>query len=161
MLREGIIARGRRPATSAGALLPAHPALPRPHPPDLRPEGHEDGSPPGLASDGVVLTLTDISALEQARSRDSPSSPPSCESSDDAIIGKTLDGIVTSWNDGAERLYGYREAEVIGRHVGFLYPPDAGADIESALAAVREGGAVERLADARASARTAAGSTSR
>ncbi|QSA96173.1 PAS domain S-box protein [Methylococcus sp. EFPC2] len=43
-------------------------------------------------------------------------------SSDDAIIGKTLDGIVTSWNAGAERMFGYRAAEAQGRHITFLIP---------------------------------------
>lgn len=46
------------------------------------------------------------------------------ESADDAIIGKTLDGLVTSWNDGAERLFGYTAAEAVGRPITVLFPPD-------------------------------------
>src|SRR5262249_51414593 len=69
--------------------------------------------------DGVVLTLTDISALDQARARLAQLSAI-LESSDDAIVGKTLDGIVTTWNNGAARLYGYTADEAIGRHVSFL-----------------------------------------
>ena len=42
------------------------------------------------------------------------------ESSDDAIIGKDLDGIITSWNTGAERLYGYSASEVVGRPIARL-----------------------------------------
>ena len=42
------------------------------------------------------------------------------ESSDDAIIGKTIEGIITDWNCGAERLYGYAAAEVIGRPISVL-----------------------------------------
>ncbi len=45
------------------------------------------------------------------------------QSSDDAIIGGTLDGIVTAWNSGAERLYGYTAAEMIGRPISLLVPP--------------------------------------
>ncbi|MFI1994077.1 PAS domain S-box protein [Actinoplanes sp. NPDC020271] len=45
------------------------------------------------------------------------------ESSHDAIIGKTLDGVITSWNAGAEQLYGYPRDEALGRHASFLFPP--------------------------------------
>lgn len=48
------------------------------------------------------------------------------ESADDAIISATLDGIITSWNKGAERLYGYRPEEVIGKSVSLLHPHDRG-----------------------------------
>jgi PAS domain S-box-containing protein len=46
------------------------------------------------------------------------------ESSDDVIIGKTLDGIVTSWNQGAERLYGYTAEEMIGQSIALIFPPE-------------------------------------
>ena len=46
------------------------------------------------------------------------------ESSDDAIISKTLDGIITTWNIGAERMFGYRADEVIGKPITILIPPD-------------------------------------
>ncbi|MFC7533237.1 PAS domain S-box protein [Actinoplanes sp. GCM10030250] len=45
------------------------------------------------------------------------------ESSHDAIIGKTFDGVITSWNGGAQRLYGYHADEVVGRHASLLFPP--------------------------------------
>jgi PAS domain S-box-containing protein len=45
------------------------------------------------------------------------------ESSHDAIVGKTLDGVITSWNSGAQRLYGYEAAEVIDQHASMLFPP--------------------------------------
>ena len=46
------------------------------------------------------------------------------ESTQDAIISRSLDGTVTSWNRGAERLYGYSAAEAIGRHISFIMPPE-------------------------------------
>jgi PAS domain S-box-containing protein len=45
------------------------------------------------------------------------------ESSEDAIIGKTLDGIITSWNSAAERIYGYTSKEAVGRSISILTPP--------------------------------------
>lgn len=46
------------------------------------------------------------------------------ESSNDAIIGKTLEGIITNWNDGARRIFGYSEEEVVGQPINILIPPD-------------------------------------
>ncbi len=51
------------------------------------------------------------------------------EFSEDAIIGKTADGVITSWNRTAEKMYGYTSAEVIGRHISFLLPPEKQAEL--------------------------------
>ena len=61
------------------------------------------------------------------------------DSSDDAIIGKDLDGTIVSWNRGAERMYGYTPPEVVGRHITVLVPPERHAEVEQALATVRRG----------------------
>ena len=65
------------------------------------------------------------------------------ESSEDAIASKTLDGIITSWNHGAERLFGYRAAEMIGQPVLRLFPPDRLAEEDMLIARIRRGERVE------------------
>jgi PAS domain S-box-containing protein len=61
------------------------------------------------------------------------------ESSDDAIIGKTLDGIVVSWNAGAEKMYGYSADEVIGRHISILAPNEQRGEIAQILEKLSRG----------------------
>src|SRR5262245_61570728 len=62
------------------------------------------------------------------------------ESSDDAIISKNLDGIIMSWNKGAERIFGYQEQEVIGKSVTLLMPPERYNEEPAILAGIRQGG---------------------
>jgi PAS domain S-box-containing protein/excisionase family DNA binding protein len=61
------------------------------------------------------------------------------ESSDDAIIGKTLDGIITSWNAGAGRMYGYSAAEAVGQPIAMLIPADRPDELPSIMARLRRG----------------------
>jgi PAS domain S-box-containing protein len=67
------------------------------------------------------------------------------ESSDDAIIGKDLNGIITTWNRGAERLFGYSEQEVIGRPVTMLMPPDRVDEEAVILERIRRGERIEHF----------------
>jgi PAS domain S-box-containing protein len=64
------------------------------------------------------------------------------ESSSDAIIGKTPHGIITSWNKGAERIYGYAADEIVGKHITTLAPAELYAEIDGFLEKVRKGGTV-------------------
>jgi|RhiMetdeSRZDD1v2_1073273.scaffolds.fasta_scaffold13544_6 PAS domain S-box-containing protein len=59
--------------------------------------------------------------------------------SDDAIIGKRLDGIITTWNEGAQRLYGYTSSEVIGRPISLIIPPELRDELPSILERLRRG----------------------
>jgi len=59
--------------------------------------------------------------------------------SDDAIVSKTLDGVVTSWNAGAERLFGWSADEMIGQSIRKVIPPDRGDEEETILARLRKG----------------------
>jgi len=61
------------------------------------------------------------------------------ESSNDPIIGKTLDGIITSWNRAAEALFGWRAEEIVGRPLMLLFPPDRAAEERDIIARVRRG----------------------
>jgi PAS domain S-box-containing protein len=65
------------------------------------------------------------------------------QSCEDAIIGKTLDGTVVSWNSGAERLYGYPAAEIVGRSISVLYPPYRPEELPELLDKIRQGEHVE------------------
>ena len=67
------------------------------------------------------------------------------ESSGDAIIGKTLDGTITNWNAGAERLYGYKVNEVLGRSTKMLLPPDRPDEEDRILERLRRGGSVDHF----------------
>jgi PAS domain S-box-containing protein len=64
------------------------------------------------------------------------------ESSDDAIIGKDLAGIITAWNAAAERLYGYKPEEVVGRPISILVPPEMPDEVPQILAEIAAGGRV-------------------
>jgi PAS domain S-box-containing protein len=65
------------------------------------------------------------------------------DSSEDAIIGQTLEGVITSWNQGAERLYGYTAAETIGQPLALLVPPDLPDELPQLLVRLQRG---ERVA---------------
>ena len=66
-------------------------------------------------------------------------------SSDDAIVSKTLDGVITSWNVGAERMFGFTESEAVGRHITLIIPRDRHAEEEHVLARLRRGERVEHF----------------
>ena len=61
------------------------------------------------------------------------------ESSEDAIIGKSLDGTISSWNAAAERLYGYAADEAVGRPVSIIVPPERRDELSDILARIRRG----------------------
>jgi PAS domain S-box-containing protein len=65
------------------------------------------------------------------------------DSSEDAIIGKTLDTTIVSWNHGAERIYGYAPAEVIGRPISILLPSGAEDEVPAIMERIRRGEKVE------------------
>src|SRR5579863_918726 len=67
------------------------------------------------------------------------------ESSDDAIISKNLDGIITSWNKGAERIFGYTAEEAVHRHISLIIPPDRLQEEADILARLRRGERIDHF----------------
>src|SRR5438309_9297503 len=61
------------------------------------------------------------------------------DSSDDVIVSKTLDGIITSWNPAAERLFGWTAAEAVGRPITLIIPEERRAEEDAVLARIRRG----------------------
>ena len=91
---------------------------------------------------GFIFTSTDIDsqkAAEQASQR----LAAIVESSDDAIVGKDLNGIITSWNKGAERIFGYTVEEVLGRPVEILIPEERRQEEPGILERIRRGERVD------------------
>jgi PAS domain S-box-containing protein len=126
----------------AGVRLPAGPGDAR-----VRRVGRrKDGTwfPVGLSqstirigeTERVMSFLMDISARirgEEALAR----LATIVESSQDAIISETLDGVILTWNVGAERIYGYSASEVVGRSVALLIPPEIPDELDRILDAIR------------------------
>src|SRR6266404_2639797 len=67
------------------------------------------------------------------------------ESSEDAIIGKDVNGIVTSWNPAAEKMFGYPAAEIVGTPLARIIPPDRLEEAREIMARIKQGEKIGRL----------------
>jgi PAS domain S-box-containing protein len=100
---------------------------------------------------GCVLTFREVTLqrkLEQDLAKQLVSArllASIVESSDDAIISKSLDGTIQSWNLGAERLFGYPAEEAIGRHISLVIPPDRMAEEDEIVANLRAGRRIDHF----------------
>jgi PAS domain S-box-containing protein len=93
---------------------------------------------------GAVLVFRDVSVrreADQALQR----LAAIVTSSDDAIVSKTMNGVVTSWNEGAERIFGYSASEMIGRPITTLFPPDRRGEEEHFMERIGRGERVEHF----------------
>jgi PAS domain S-box-containing protein len=97
-----------------------------------------DGTVTGVC--GIATDITERKQLEAA----SQSLAAIVESSNDAIISKDLNGIITSWNAGAERLFGYTAEEAVGQPVSMLAAPDHRNEMPEILNQIRQGHRVEQ-----------------
>ena len=71
------------------------------------------------------------------------------DSSEDAILSKDLNGIITSWNRGAENIYGYTAEEIVGKHISLLTPPDRPDEISEILKKIARGESTEHYESVR------------
>jgi PAS domain S-box-containing protein len=96
----------------------------------------------GVTGDGLLYAVArDVTAdreTAEARSR----LAAIVDSTDNAVLSKDLDGIITSWNPGAERIYGYLAEEVVGRSVELIYPPDRRHKVAETMARIAAGQSV-------------------
>lgn len=102
----------------------------------------ESDAAPRVAAHGAIPSmvllhddLSDRRRAEEARMQ----LAAIVESSEDAIVGKTLEGVVTSWNAGAERIFGYSAEEMIGQSISRLVPPNRADDVGHILSAIGRG----------------------
>jgi PAS domain S-box-containing protein len=89
----------------------------------------------GTLVSGAIRDVTERKQADQQRAR----LAAIVEASDDAIIGKTLDGVVTSWNEGARRLFGYSAEEIVGKPISLLVPPEREHEEPAILETVARG----------------------
>jgi PAS domain S-box-containing protein len=100
---------------------------------------------------GCVLVFRDVSARRRAE-RDEKNRLLAArllasivESSDDAVIGKSLDGVIQSWNGAAERTFGYSAEEAVGSHISLIIPPERLGEEDQIIARLRAGHRVEHF----------------
>jgi PAS domain S-box-containing protein len=89
----------------------------------------------------MIEDITDKKKAEESRFR----LAAVVESSDDAIASGTLDGMIVSWNAGAEKIYGYTEAEVLGKPINILVPPELPDEENNFLETLRAGGCIQNF----------------
>ena len=90
---------------------------------------------------GTVQDITERKQIEEARSQ----LAAIVEWSNDAIIGKTPEGIITSWNRSAHRLYGYSPEEAVGQSISIIIPPERSGEQQEILRTIRNDGLLEHV----------------
>jgi PAS domain S-box-containing protein len=105
---------------------------------------------PTGANLGAVLVFRDVSEKKRAEAAQGQLAAI-VHSSDDAIVSKTLDGVIGSWNSGAERLFGYSREEAVGQHITLIIPPDRLHEETVILDRLRRGERIEHFETVRKS----------
>ena len=89
----------------------------------------------------ILLALEDITGRKKAE-KDNTLLGTIVDSSEDAIISKTLEGVITSWNKGAEKIFGYSSAEAIGKNIRMLIPPEIIEEEDMVIGKIKRGESV-------------------
>ncbi len=92
----------------------------------------------------ILLAMDDITERKQVQKSERLLASV-VESSNDAIVSKSLDGIIQSWNVAAERIFGYTSKQAIGRHISFLIPEGRANEEEQIIESIRQGERVEHF----------------
>jgi len=101
---------------------------------------------PEARSDNIIQSLLDeLPALRLKADKAIGLLAAIVDSSDDAIVSKTLDGVITSWNTGAERLFGYKAGEAVGQHISLIIPRDRLDEETTILQRIRRGERIEHF----------------
>jgi PAS domain S-box-containing protein len=124
---------GRAVALANHTLLIARDGTERPIDDTAAPIRDEAG-----ATSGAVLVFRDVTDRRRAAETRARLAAI-VESSDDAIVSKTLDGVIRSWNAGAERLFGYTAAEAVGQSITLIIPPDRIDEEREIISRLRRG----------------------
>ncbi|MBC7772647.1 MAG: PAS domain S-box protein [Pyrinomonadaceae bacterium] len=103
------------------------------------PERDVDGRVVGFVA--AIANVTERKKSEEASGR----LAAIIESSEDAIISKRLDGIITSWNKSAEKMFGYQASEAVGRHISLIIPLERRSEEDEVIARLRGGESIEHF----------------
>jgi PAS domain S-box-containing protein len=133
-LREGAVV-----GLANHTVLVARDGTERPIDDSAAPMRDECGTPVGAVM--VFRDVTERRRMQEALTR----LAAIVESSDDAIVSKTLDGVIRSWNVAAERVFGYTAAEAVGKPITLIIPPERLDEERSILDRLRRGGRVEHF----------------
>ncbi len=98
----------------------------------------------GVGDSLILITFHDVTERKQAE-RTTSLLAAIVDSSDDAIVSKTLDGTITSWNQSAERLFGYKAEEAVGQHITLIVPRERRSEEEDMLRRLAKGEGVEHF----------------
>src|SRR4051812_33201314 len=94
---------------------------------------------------GILIAIREVMVADKRSDRSEAQLASIVEWSDDAIIGKSLDGTIRSWNRGAERIFGYSASEALGKPITLIIPEERHAEEDQVIAQIRRGETVSHF----------------